>query len=220
MKVFSNRTEAGKKLAAALKGTEKDAVVLAIPRGGVVVGFEIAHELNIPLDIVITKKIGAPDNPELAIGAVAEDGTHLLDNSLVEMLGVPQSYIEAEVQRQKDEIRRRLKVYRGDASPPEIVGHQVIVVDDGVATGATLKAALRSLRKKGVKSLTVAVPVGPPDTIRALHKEADSVVCLSTPEPFYAIGEFYQDFNQTSDEEVIELLNKCRQTAASTEVST
>lgn len=210
MKVFSNRTEAGKRLAAALKSADKDAIVLAVPRGGVLVGFEVADALNIPLDVIITKKIGAPENPELAIGAVAEDGTYLLDDNVVQMLGVTQSYIAAEVQRQKNEIKRRLKTYRGDVPNPEIAGREVILVDDGVATGSTLKAALRSLQKRGAKTVTVAVPVGPVDTIHELKREADKVVCLSTPDPFYAIGEFYEDFEQTTDEEVIDLLQLSR----------
>ena len=203
-----DRTDAGKKLATALKDTSKKAIVLAVPRGGVVVGFEVAEAIGVPLDVFITKKIGAPNNPELAIGAVAEDGTLLLDESLVEMLGVPQSYIEEEVERQKIEIRRRLKSYRGSASNPQVNGREVVLVDDGVATGSTLKAALRSLRKQGAKPLVVAVPVGPVDTVEALKQEADRVVCLFTPEPFYAIGEFYDDFEQTTDEEVTELLNR------------
>jgi putative phosphoribosyl transferase len=211
MKLLKNRTDAGKKLAIALKGTSKKAVILAVPRGGVVVGFEVSKELGVPLDIFITKKIGAPNNPELAIGAVAEDGTLLLDESLVELLGVPQGYIDEEVERQKIEIKRRLKSYRGNVAYPEVAGHEVILVDDGVATGSTLKAALRSLRKQGAKPLVVAVPVGPLDTVNALKEEADRVVCLFTPEPFYAIGEFYVDFDQTSDEEVTELLARANE---------
>jgi putative phosphoribosyl transferase len=210
MALFKNRTEAGKQLTSALTGVDKNAIVLAVPRGGVVVGYEIARALNLPLDVIITKKIGAPGNPEFAVGAVAEDGTYLLDNSVVKMLGVPQSYIEGEVERQKIEIKRRLKTYRGDARNPEIKDREVILVDDGVATGSTLKAALRSLINRGAKTVTVAVPVGPPDTIHELKQEADRVVCLATPEPFYAIGEFYDDFEQTEDDEVIELLKKCR----------
>ncbi len=214
MALFRNRTEAGKQLAQALGRLSKDAVVLAIPRGGVVVGYEIASALNIPLDIIITKKIGAPDNPELAIGAVAEDGTYLLDENVVEMLGVPQDYILAEVERQKNEIRRRLKAYRAGAPNHEINGREVVLVDDGVATGSTLKAALRYLRKTGAKPIIVAVPVGPADTILELKGVSDRVVCLATPDPFYAIGEFYEDFDQTTDGEVIELLKRCNEAIA------
>ncbi len=209
MRLFANRTAAGEQLAAAIKNSA-NAVVLAVPRGGVVVGFEVAYALNIPLDVIITKKIGAPGNPELAIGAVGEDGTYLLDKSLVGMPNVPQSYIEAEAERQTAEIKRRLKTYRGDMPSPEIKDRNVILVDDGVATGSTLKVALRLLRKRGAKTVTVAVPVGPQDAIRELQKEADFVVCLFTPESFYAIGQFYEDFEQTIDEEVIELLERCR----------
>ncbi len=210
MSIFENRVEAGKKLASALQKAEKKAIVLAIPRGGVVVGYEIAHALNIPLDVIITRKIGAPGNPELAIGAVAEDGTYLLDKSTVEMLRVPQDYIEGEVENQKMEIKRRLKRYRGNAPTPQLSNREIIVVDDGVATGSTLKAALRYLRKIGAKNLIVAIPVGPPDTVKELRQMADQVICLLTPEPFYAIGEFYRDFAQTEDEEVINLLQRNR----------
>ena len=219
MKLFTNRTEAGKQLAASLQNISKNAIVLAVPRGGVVVGFEVAHALNIPLDIIITKKIGAPENPELAIGAVAEDGSYLLDDKLVRMLGIPQSYIKAEVERQKAEIKRRLKSYRNDAPSPEIAGREVILVDDGVATGSTLKAALRSLRNRGAKPIVVAVPVGPTETVTELKKEADRVICLLTPKPFYAIGEFYEDFEQTTDEEVVELLKRCKQELQGKEVT-
>ncbi len=206
-------------MASALKNVDKNAIVLAIPRGGVMVGFEVARALNVPLDLIITRKIGAPGNPELAIGAVAEDGTYLLDSSTVDMLGVPQSYIKSEVENQKAEIKRRLKKYRGDAPSPELANREVILVDDGVATGSTLKAALLSLQKIGAKSVTVAVPVGPADTIRELKKQADRVVCLHTPEPFYAIGEFYENFDQTSDEEVTELLRRSREELQGKEVT-
>ena len=211
MTLFENRSEAGRKLASALKDISRNSVVLAIPRGGVVVGYEVAKALQIPLDIIITRKIGAPGNPELAIGAVAEDGTYVLDNSLVEMLGVAQDYIETEAQNQKNEIKRRLQKYRGDTAGPVLIGKEVVVVDDGVATGSTLKAALLSLTKVGAKSIIVAVPVGPADTVKALKRHADRVVCLNMPEPFYAIGEFYEDFSQTTDEEVIDLLRRVRE---------
>jgi predicted phosphoribosyltransferase len=207
MAYFNDRVEAGKQLAKALVDYEgKNAIVLAIPRGGVVVGFEIAMELGLPLDVIIPRKVGAPDNPELAIGAVAEDGTIILDNSLVSYLGVPDSYIREESARQRGEIKRRLKVYRPNEPSPNVKGLDVILVDDGIATGSTMKAALASVKNQGAKTVTVAVPVGPPSTIEELKKQADIVICLKTPEYFQAIGQFYLDFNQTSDEEVIELL--------------
>ena len=214
MKFFKNRVDAGRQLAATLTKVSEDAIVLAVPRGGVVVGFEVAKAFGVLLDVVIARKIGAPENSELAIGAVAEDGTAILDDRLVKMLQVSEDYISEEVERQKAEIKRRLLRYRGNVPYPSLVNREVIVVDDGVATGSTLKAALMSIRKKGAKSVAVAVPVGPLDTIREMKKMADRVVCLQTPEPFYAIGEFYEDFEQTEDEEVIKLLHlsKKRQT--------
>lgn len=210
MKLFANRVEAGKKLAAALERVSDNAIVLAVPRGGVVVGFEVAKPFRVPLDVIITKKIGAPGNSELAIGAIAEDGTTILDNKLVKLLNISEEYIKDEIERQRLEIGQRLKRYRGDLPPPKIVNREVILVDDGVATGATLKATLALLKHKGAKPVIVAVPVGPPSTIRELEQKADRVICLFTPEPFYAIGEFYEDFNQTSHEEVTKLLQISR----------
>jgi putative phosphoribosyl transferase len=207
MAFFVDRVDAGKRLASALKNfSAEKGIVLAIPRGGVVVGYVIANTLNLPLDVIIPRKIGAPDNPELAIGAVAEDGTAILDQNLIKYLGVSREYVVEETERQKQEIRRRLKLYRQDTSYPDLKGLDVIVVDDGIATGSTMKAALASVKNRGAASITVAVPVGPPSTIEELEKMADRVVCIYTPEFFQAIGEFYRDFNQTSDEEVIGLL--------------
>ncbi len=207
MAFFTDRVDAGKRLALALKDfSGKKGVVLAIPRGGVVVGYVIAKELHLPLDVIIPRKIGAPDNPELAIGAVAEDGTAILDSSLVKYLGISPQYIKEETERQKQEIHRRLKLYRQDTGYPNVKGLDVIVVDDGIATGSTMKAALASVKNRGAASVTVAVPVGPPSTIQEIEKMADRVVCLYTPEFFQAIGQFYADFSQTEDQEVIELL--------------
>ena len=148
----------------------KNAIVLAIPRGGVVVGYEIAKALRLPLDVIIPRKIGAPDNPELAIGAVTEDGTIILDQNLVAYLGVSRDYIQEESERQKSEIERRLKVYRQNEPYPKLKGRDVIIVDDGIATGSTMKAALASVKNRGAKTVTVAVPVGPPSTIEELEK--------------------------------------------------
>ncbi len=212
MAFFVDRIDAGKRLASALKGfSGKHGIVLAIPRGGVVVGYVIARALNLPLDVIIPRKIGAPDNPELAIGAVAEDGTTILDENLITYLGVSREYIKQETERQKREIERRLKVYRQDTSYPNLKGLDVIVVDDGIATGSTMKAALASVKNRGAASVTVAVPVGPPSTIEELNEMADRVVCLYTPEYFQAIGQFFSDFSQTEDEEVIKLLKESKQ---------
>ncbi len=211
MPVFSNRIDAGQRLADALKThTFADGLVLAIPRGGVVVGFEVAEAL-VFFGVIIPRKIGAPGNPELAIGAMTEDGIAILDENLMSYLNVPDDYVERESETQKLEIQRRMQLYRQNEPYPNLKGRDVIVVDDGIATGATMKAALASVKNKGAKSVTAAVPVGPPSTIEELKRQADLVVCLFMPESFYAIGEFYDDFGQTSDYEVMDLLRKNRQ---------
>jgi len=205
---FRDRREAGQLLAEKLdflKGKE-DVIVLGIPRGGVVVAHEVARAIGAPLDVYITRKIGAPYNPELAIGAVASDGGMVLDHDLIQQLGVPEDYIEKETERQRREIERRAREYRGDRPPLDLAGKTVVVVDDGVATGATTMATLRALKKQGLKELILAIPVGPPDTVKELGKEADRVICLSTPRLFWAVGSFYAVFDQTSDAEVKQLL--------------
>lgn len=207
LKIFTNRVEAGKRLASALADfVSKNGIVLAIPRGGVVVGFEVAHALGLSLDVIVPRKIGAPDNPELAIGAMTEDGIILLDNELVRYLGVSEAHIKKESEKQRTEIQRRLRLYRGNVACPKLKNRDVIIVDDGIATGSTMKAAIASVRKSGAKTVTVAIPVGPPSTIRELERQADRVVCLFAPEPFHAIGEFYEDFAQTEDSDVTNLL--------------
>jgi putative phosphoribosyl transferase len=212
MAYFADRVDAGKRLASVLADfKDKDAIVLAIPRGGVVVGFEIAKAVNLPLDVIIPRKIGAPDNPELAIGAMTEDGTTILDNNLVAYLDVSDEYIREESKRQKLEIERRLKMYRQNEPYPNLKNCHVIIVDDGIATGSTMKAALASVKNREARTVNVAVPVGSPSTIEELKKEANKVVCLCTPEYFQAIGQFYENFNQTTDEEVIQLLMQSRQ---------
>jgi putative phosphoribosyl transferase len=210
--LFANRIEAGKRLASALSdfaGTK--GVVLAIPRGGVVVGFEIVRALSFVLDVIVPRKIRAPDNPELAIGAVTEDGTMILDQDLVKYLEVSEAYIQKESKYQQSEIKRRIRLYRGNISRISLKNLNVIIVDDGIATGSTMKAALASVRKSGARKVVIAVPVGPSSTIRELENQADQVVCLYTPEPFQAVGEFYEDFSQTTDEEVKKLLKLARQ---------
>jgi putative phosphoribosyl transferase len=186
-------------------------LVLAIPRGGVVVGYEIAQTLHLPLDVIIPHKLGAPYNPELAIGAITEDGSTVLDDNLITDLGVSQDYITKESERQKKEIERRLVLYRQNQPNLYLKGKDVIVVDDGIATGSTMKAALLSVKNKGARNIIVAIPVGPPSTIKELEKRANRVVCLYLPEYFQAIGQFYDDFSQTTDDEVIGLLRENRQ---------
>jgi putative phosphoribosyl transferase len=206
--LFQDRREAGKALAGELASFEEtpNMIVLGIPRGGVVVGHEIARALGAPLDVYITRKIGAPHNPELAIGAVASDGTLLIDHQLVRRLGVSQDYVEQESDRQKQEILRRLAEYRGEGPTPVLAGKVVILVDDGVATGATTLATIKAIKSQEPAKLILAVPVGPRDSIESLRQEVDELVCLHAPEIFWAVGAFYNVFDQTSDEEVKTLL--------------
>jgi len=193
-----------------LKAKKEDVLVLAIPRGGVVVAKEVADALGAPLDIVITRKVGAPGNPELAIGAVTQEGEVITDPELVGMLGVSDDYVNEQAARQVDEIGRRMREYRGDRPYPSLAGKTVVVVDDGIATGSTTRAAIQSVKKRKAAVVILAVPVGPPDTVAKLSKIADRVVCLSTPEPFYAIGEFYNEFEQVGDDTVREILRAAR----------
>ncbi|MCS7135748.1 MAG: phosphoribosyltransferase [Nitrososphaerota archaeon] len=211
---FKNREEAGRLLAKALKDYKGcDVVVLAIPRGGVVVGYHVAEELDCPLDVIIPRKLGAPLQPELAIGAVAENGTSVLNEELIESMGVSRQYIERKIKEEVAEIRRRVSLYRSGRDAIPIKDKIVILVDDGLATGATMRAAINYVKKFGPKAIVVAVPVAPPDVVKSLRREVDRVVCLSTPEPFYAIGQFYEEFEQVEDEEVIRLLSARRGSA-------
>ncbi|MGQ9722054.1 MAG: phosphoribosyltransferase [Candidatus Jordarchaeum sp.] len=209
--MFRDRVDAGKKLAKELleyKGTNP--VVLAIPRGGVVVGYEVAKELAVPLDIVVPRKIPAPHNPELGIGAVAQDGTIIIDPEIKKYVSFSEEYVQEEAERQIKEIERRTKAYRGDREPISVEKRVVILVDDGLATGVTMRAAIRSIRKKNPQKIVVAVPVGPPSTVKKIEEEADEVISLVIYEPFEAVGQFYSDFSQTSDSEVISLLQKAK----------
>ncbi len=206
--LFRDRHEAGKLLAQKLldlKGNP-NAIVLGIPRGGVVVAYEVAKTLGLPLDVFVARKIGAPGNPELAIGAVASDGTVVLDELSISLMGVPKQYIEKETERQKEEIRKRIQAYRGGREGYSLEGKIVILVDDGVATGATIIASLRAIKASNPSQIILAVPVAPPDTVEKLRREADKVICLYTPSPFWAVGAFYVNFEQISDEEVQGLL--------------
>ncbi|MDV3244376.1 MAG: hypothetical protein LYZ66_04280 [Nitrososphaerales archaeon] len=206
--VFRDREQAGEALADALKDLKgEDVVVLAIPRGGVVVGGVVAGALGAPLDIVVTRKIGAPGEPEYALGAVSQEGEVILDEEAVRTLQVERSYLDSETARQTKEVKDRMRRFRGERPFPSLKGKTVVIVDDGIATGSTVLAAVRSVRMQRPKSVIVAVPVGPAETIAKMSAEADRVVCLETPEPFFAIGEFYSDFEQVEDEEVKRILN-------------
>jgi putative phosphoribosyl transferase len=207
--MFRDRVDAGKKLAKELlEYKESNPVVLAIPRGGVVVGYEVAKELAAPLDIVVPRKIPAPYNPELGIGAVAQDGTIIIDSEIKKYVSFSDEYVQEEAKRQIKEIERRTKAYRRDRESISIKNRVIILVDDGLATGVTMRAAIRSIRKQNPKKIVVAVPVGPPGTVQKIKEEADEVISLITFEPFEAVGQFYSDFSQTSDDEVIEILQK------------
>ncbi len=207
--VFTDRRDAGRHLAAALDHLrDQDPVVLAVPRGGVVVGREVAERLGAPLEVIVPRKLRAPYNPELAIGAVAEGGAAVLDEM---SHGVSAAYLEQETEAQRAEIARRVKAYRGGRPLPSLAGRTVIVLDDGIATGATLIAALRAVRAMDPAHLVAAVPVAPPESVARMAREADEVVCLSAPEFFQAVGQFYEDFAQVDDAEVVALLSGGRQ---------
>jgi len=209
--IFQDRRDAGRQLAAALLHLRnQQPVVLALPRGGVPIGCEVALALKAPLDLVLVRKIGAPDMQELAVGAIV-DGERLekvIDEEIVAELVVPQSYLDKEIARQADEIERRRKLYFKDRAPAPLARRSAIVVDDGIATGATMRAALMAIRRRQPSKLVLAVPVAPARTIERLRAEADEVVCLSTPEDFFAIGQFYKDFHQISDDEVLSWLRR------------
>lgn len=199
--MFQNRTSAGKRLASAMRERGVDPeIVLAIPRGGLPLGRAVADEFGVPLDIVAAKKLGAPGNPELAIGAAASDGSVWLNEALIARLGVDDAYLESERTTAADTAREKEETYR-DWEPPDLGGKRVAVVDDGVATGATVRACLDAVRNAGASEVILAVPVGPPDTLEALRADADIVVAVEEPSPFRAVGAHYREFGQVSDEE-------------------
>lgn len=207
--IFADRREAGRKLAEALRGyVAEDPVVLALPRGGVPVAFEVAEALAAPLDLLFVRKIGAPHHPELGLGALVDgaDPQVVLNEQVMQMVSPPPGYVDEQVRRELKEIDRRRQAYVGEREPTPVRGRTVLLIDDGVATGGTVRAALQGLESAGVSRLVLGVPVGPADVVASLKAQADEVVCLATPEPFYAVGLWYRDFDQTSDDEVVELL--------------
>ncbi|MBI5033626.1 MAG: phosphoribosyltransferase [Chloroflexi bacterium] len=206
--IFRDRRDAGEQLATQLQflANQPDVIALGIPRGGVVVAAQVARALNVSLDVFIARKLGAPMNPELAIGAVTSTGDVLLDDELVRDLRISDEVIEREVEYQRKEIERRLEMYRQDRTLLDVKNKTVVLIDDGIATGSTVLASLRSLRKQGPMRLILAVPVAPAETMKRLEHECDQAIVLATPEPFLAVGRFYLIFDQTSDEEVVALL--------------
>jgi predicted phosphoribosyltransferase len=206
---FTDRTDAGTRLGEALRERDVDAdVVLAVPRGGLPVGRAVADALSVPLDVVVAQKIGAPGNPEYAVGAVASDGTVWRNETAVRGTRTDEEYFERERAATEERARRKAERYRGGRPAPDLTGQAVVVVDDGVATGSTVAASLLTLREAGVERLVLAVPVGPPDTVDELRELADEVVCLETPGGFRGVGQFYDRFEQVSDEEAMTYLEE------------
>lgn len=210
--VFRSRKEAGEQLAERLKGYrgKGNLLVLALPRGGVTVGWEIARKLGCPLDVLLVRKIGCPGNSELAAGAISETGTRVLNEDVIAMQRISQGYLERETERQRQEIARRLAAYRGGEAIGSLAAKTVLLVDDGVATGATMKAAVATLQREGLARLVVAVPVAPPETAREIEPTVDEWICLDTPAGFAAVGQFYRDFAQVEDSEVVAVLRRAK----------
>jgi len=215
MTAFADRAEAGRRLAAKLAPLRRpDLVVLALPRGGVAVGFEIAQALGAPLDLVLVRKIGAPGMPELALAALVDAGGELervVDERVAREFAVPLAYLDREAAREAGELARRRALYAAGRPSLPLAGRAAIVVDDGIATGTTMRAALLAIRRAKPARLALAVPVAPADAIERLRPEVDEIVCLETPENFFAIGQFYEDFHQLGDEEVMALLERAPQ---------
>lgn len=209
---FADRTEAGRRLAERLKseGLPSDAVVLGLPRGGVVVAWEVAHALALPLDVFVVRKLGVPHQRELAMGALASGGAVVIDEALIDRLKIPSVDVDRTILAERKELARREAAYRGGRAELDLDRRTVVIVDDGLATGSTMRAAVAAIRERRPKRLVIAVPVAAPDTLRALEREADAVVCLMAPPGFMAVGEWYDDFTETTDHDVRELLARAR----------
>jgi len=213
--LFKNRVDAGRDLALALESYRGPAtLVLGLPRGGVVVAAEVARVLGAELNAIVTRKVGAPGNPEYALGAVAEGGVVVLNDREIAEYHIARAFVEQEVHRQEEEIQRRVELYRNGTPLPPMQQRPVLVVDDGVATGYTMLAALRAVKRQGAHPIVMATPVTPIGTLERLQVECDNAVVLATPEPFYAVGLFYEDFAQVSDRDVVRLLKAAKGTRA------
>jgi predicted phosphoribosyltransferase len=210
--LFRDRAHAGRRLGEKLRhySNRSDVLVLALPRGGVPVAYEVARALNAPLDVFLVRKLGFPGQEELAMGAIASGGARVLNTSLLQRLHVPAETIDAVAAKELRELERRERAYRGASPPPSVRGRTVILVDDGLATGATMHAAAAALRAQEPARIVVAVPVGAPSSCEEFGEAVDEVVCAETPEPFLAVGQWYDDFSQTTDEEVREILERSR----------
>ncbi len=207
---FLDRYDAGQRLAAALSNyaDQPNLLILALPRGGVPVAYEVARALHAPLDVFLVRKLGFPGHEELAMGAIATGGVRILDQQLIQMYGVPAELIERVTAAERREMERRERLYRDGRPPPDVRGRTVILIDDGLATGSTMRAAVEALREEGARKIMVAVPVAPLETCEALREEVDDILCAVTPEPFLAVGIWYADFGETTDDEVRELLTR------------
>jgi predicted phosphoribosyltransferase len=205
---FQNRNEAGRQLAEKLApyADRPDVVVLALPRGGVPVGHEVARALGVPLDVFLVRKLGVPGYEEFAMGAIASGGVRVMNDRVIRLLHIPEYTIEAVTVAEQRELERRERLYRGDRAPPDVRDRTVIVVDDGLATGATMHAAVKALRRQQPARIVVAIPTASPDICMQFHPVAEDVVCLIMPEPFHAVGVWYKEFNQIGDDDVRELL--------------
>lgn len=207
--MFHDRVDAGRRLAAKLmKFRDLEPVIVALPRGGVPVAWEVARALDAPLDVLIARKLGAPGQPELGIGAVAQGGALYLDVELISHMNITREYLHRVAREEALEMERRLRVYRGDRAPLDVMGRTVILVDDGLATGVTTRAAVRALRRQSPRAIILAVPVCAPETAAALRAEVDHVICVESPERFGAVGAWYTEFAQTTDEEVVTILTR------------
>ncbi len=210
--IYRDRSEAGKHLAARLAkyANRHDVLVLALPRGGVPVGFEVARALHAPLDIFLVRKLGVPGHEELAMGAISTGGVRVLNDDVVDHMQIPGGVIDAIAKIELRELERRERAYRGDRPEPNVQGKTIILVDDGLATGSTMRAAAAALRQQNPARIVVAVPVSAPQTCNEYRMGVDEIICASTPEPFHGVGQWYRDFSQTSDDEVRELLKKAQ----------
>jgi len=207
--MFQDRIDAGEQLTKKLLNykDQEDTIVVGLPRGGVPVAYEISRNLNLPLDVVCPRKIGAPSNKEFAIGAITETGEGIFDTHTIDQLGIPQDYIDEEVSKEKKRAQHRLDIYRKEMPPRNLKGKTVLIIDDGLATGSTMKAAIQSIRAEGADEIIVAIPVSPPETLKEIRSMVDEVICLDAPGYFQAVGQFYIDFSPTQDEEVIALMS-------------
>lgn len=210
--MFEDRTDAGKKLANKLQSYKKNnnTIVIGLPRGGVVVAFQVAQKLNLPLDIVAPRKISLPDNPEAAIGAITPDGHKVFDDSFIADWGIKQEYLDKKVAKEIAEAKRRIKLYRENKKPLKLKDKIVIIVDDGIATGSTMSVTIQSIRSQNPKKIIIAIPVAPGEFLQKIASRVNEIICLETPSDFGAVGQVYKNFTQTTDDEVVDLMRKAQ----------